>query len=976
MKNLFSLLFVCFYISISFAQSLTSIELLDKSIQYHDPNNRWKNFKATLHFEQRHPMKTEQRFRTTIFDRSRNYFKFIQTTDDEILIREADGENCNNLYNGSTKIPEEVNKKHRFTCERAKMYRDYYEYLYGLPMKLKDQGTIIDPLVKDEIFNGRSVYSIRVTYEKNVGEDIWYFYFDKKSYALIGYRFFHDESKKDGEYISLYGEEIVQGIKIPKNRFWFYNKDDKFLVADLLLPEAGNAVDEDLMKEDYDRAISFGFNNLMNKEIFNLNIRTNWFSDSTGFWFEQHSPEGKKYQQFLTKDLEITALFDHQKVTELLNKLGKDSLKANSLSLQYLEYLNNDTLKFVYKNKHYHLSRNDYILQEIEVPKTSNPMESTSPDGKWKAFTKDYNLYIKSTETEQEYQLSNNGKKHFEYASYVGWADIMEGENGDRPEKFYINWSPDSRYLQANICDLRYADKMYLLDWSVDTLFRPRLLSYYRGSPGDTTMIHYIPVFYDISSKREITNTLPRNTHINSINFTWSDESGKIYAQYSDRGYQKERIELIDLKNKTSKILLTETSETNIDYFPVRYLEKKNLFLFISERSGWRQLYSYHLKDQKINRITQGDFYINSINRIDEEKGRIYFMGSGKEAENNPYHQQLYRIDIGGQNFTLLTPENAHHQVSVSSDGKYFVDNFSTVTSPTTTVLRSTKNGDILKKIANADVSRLYKKGYMLPQPFEAIGRDGETKIYGALWKPSNFDPSKKYPIIDHSYTGPHTQVYPKSFVEGIFNQALAELGFIIIEVDGMGSSGRSKYFHNHSYKNMGMNLKCHVLAIQQLGKRFSWLDTDRVGIFGHSAGGYDAGHAVLQFPDFYKVAVASSADHDFRMEKAWWPEMYMGWPVDSTYHHVSNITMAGNLKGKLLLVNGGLDDNVNPSATFKLAEALVNADKEFDLLILPSQRHGYKDQQHWRYFTKKRWNYFVEYLLGKTPIWDLDWLD
>ena len=178
---------------------------------------------------------------------------------------------------------------------------------------------------------------------------------------MIGYRFFHDESKKDGEYISLYGEEIVQGIKIPKNRFWFYNKDDKFLVADLLLPEAGNAVDEDLMKEDYDRAISFGFNNLMNKEIFNLNIRTNWFSDSTGFWFEQHSPEGKKYQQFLTKDLEITALFDHQKVTELLNKLGKDSLKANSLSLQYLEYLNNDTLKFVYKNKHYHLSRNDKL---------------------------------------------------------------------------------------------------------------------------------------------------------------------------------------------------------------------------------------------------------------------------------------------------------------------------------------------------------------------------------------------------------------------------------------------------------------------------------------------------------------------------------------------------------------------------------------------------------------------------------------
>jgi dipeptidyl aminopeptidase/acylaminoacyl peptidase len=421
---------------------------------------------------------------------------------------------------------------------------------------------------------------------------------------------------------------------------------------------------------------------------------------------------------------------------------------------------------------------------------------------------------------------------------------------------------------------------------------------------------------------------------------------------------------------------LTDTSKTTIDYFPVRYIEKEDLFFFISERSGWRQLYSYQLKNQKINRITQGDFYINDISHINKEKGLVYFMGSGKEAKNNPYHQQLYRIDLDGQNFTLLTPENTHHQVSISSDGKYFVDNFSTVTSPTTTVLRSTETGDVLKKIASADISRLFQKGYMPPQPFEAIGRDGKTKIYGALWKPSNFDPSKKYPIIDHSYTGPHTQVYPKSFVEGIYNQALAELGFIVIEVDGMGSSGRSKYFHNHSYKNMGMNLQGHVLAMKQLSKRFSWLDIDRVGIFGHSAGGYDAGHAVLQFPDFYKVAVASSADHDFRMEKAWWPEMYMGWPVDSTYHQVSNITMAGNLKGKLLLVHGGLDDNVNPSATFKLAEALVDADKEFDLLILPSQKHGYRDPQHWKYFTKKRWNYFVEHLMGKTPIWKLDWLD
>lgn len=226
----------------------------------------------------------------------------------------------------------------------------------------------------------------------------------------------------------------------------------------------------------------------------------------------------------------------------------------------------------------------------------------------------------------------------------------------------------------------------------------------------------------------------------------------------------------------------------------------------------------------------------------------------------------------------------------------------------------------------------------------------------------------QKYPIVDHSYTGPHGQIVPRTFARGIGinNQSLAELGFIVMMVDGLGTAGRSKEFHNHSYKRMGYNLEDHVRAIRQLSALHAWIDTTRVGIFGHSAGGYDAGHAMMQYPDFYKVAVASSADHDFRMEKAWWPEMYMGWPVDSTYHQQSTITMANKLKGKLLITHGGIDENVNPSATFKLAEMLVRADKQFDMLIFPSQKHGYTGPQQY-YFTKKRWNYFVEHLLGAT---------
>ena len=264
-------------------------------------------------------------------------------------------------------------------------------------------------------------------------------------------------------------------------------------------------------------------------------------------------------------------------------------------------------------------------------------------------------------------------------------------------------------------------------------------------------------------------------------------------------------------------------------------------------------------------------------------------------------------------------------------------------------------------------------KDWKAPEIFSAVAHDDQTTIYGALWKPTNFDPGVKYPIIDATYTGPHTHSFPTRYAQAIGPQSFAELGFIVVRVAGLGSSGRSKAFHDYSYKNLGGGLEDHIQAIKQLGRKYSWMDTSRVGIYGHSAGGYDAGRALLAYPDFYKVGVASAGDHDHRMEKAWWPEMYMGWPVDSAYHLQSNITNAGNLEGKLLIVHGGIDENVNPSATFKLAEALINADKQFDMLILPSQRHGFRGK-HQKYFTKLRWNYFLKHLRGLEPIWDIEW--
>jgi dipeptidyl aminopeptidase/acylaminoacyl peptidase len=727
-----------------------------------------------------------------------------------------------------------------------------------------------------------------------------------------------------------------------------------------------------ITQDDYKRAVSFMYANYNNKTAFNLYTQVNWFEDNSGLWFIDHSKQGKSYKTVAFKNGKTELLFDHQKLAEALTRLSNEIVDVNQLALSNIEK-RSKLLLFSSKGKDYELNLKTYELK-VKPPEEEeeNRFESKSPNGKWLAYTRGFNLFIKSTENDQEYQLSFDGQKDYEYATWYGWYDKMEGENGEREKHFYVNWSEDSKWISTSIVDFRTAEKMYLLDYSIDSLYKPKLLSYFRGSPGDTTMVKITPVFYNIDTKKEVKTKLPTGTHINSVSGNWAKTSGVFYARYPERGYLKEFVKRVDLNANTEEILIEETSNTGIDNFEYRVIADKQKIIFLSERTGWRQLHILDLETNQTRLLTSDGYYINNIEYIDDENGIIYFLASGKEDTNNVYHQQLYKVDFKGKE-TLLTPENTHHILQFSEDGTYVVDNHSTINNPTKTVLRDARSGKILTQLTQADVSEAISIGWKAPEVFELTAKDEKTTIYGAFWKPTNFDSSKSYPIIDATYTGPHTQRFPKSFNRGFDNQSLAELGFIVVQIDGLGTFGRSKEFQDHSYKNMGNNLEDHVLAIKFLAKKYSWINIDKVGVFGHSAGGYDTGRAMLGFPDFYKVGVASSADHDFRMEKAWWPEMYQGWPIDDSYEDVSNITNAASLKGKLLLVHGGLDDNVNPSATFKLAEALVKADKEFDLLILPSQRHGYRGQ-HRNYFIKKRWNYFIKHLRGETPIWNFEW--
>ena len=405
-----------------------------------------------------------------------------------------------------------------------------------------------------------------------------------------------------------------------------------------------------------------------------------------------------------------------------------------------------------------------------------------------------------------------------------------------------------------------------------------------------------------------------------------------------------------------------------------RYLPASNEVIWFSERDNWGQLYLYDLQSGKLkNPITRGDGNVTQLLRVDEKARMLYFLAVGREQGRDPYFSHLYRIGFDGANLQLLTPEDATHDVTLSNSGKYFVDSFSKPDEPPVTVLRDS-NGKLLMTLEKADISRLLAIGWHPPTPIVVKARDGQTDLYGLMYKPSTLDPSKKYPIVNHIYPGPQTgSVGGRTFSPARGDaQALAELGFIVVEIDGMGTPWRSKKFHDAYFGDMGDNtLPDQVTGMKQLAKKYPWIDIDRAGIYGHSGGGYAAADAMFRYPDFFKVGISESGNHDNREYEDDWAEKWQGLlktNADGTtnYDSQANQNVAKNLKGHLLLAHGTLDNNVPPYNTLLVVDALVKANKDFDLLLLPNQRHGYGDASN--YMTRRRWDYFVRHLLGAEP--------
>ncbi|GAA0880133.1 S9 family peptidase [Algoriphagus jejuensis] len=724
-----------------------------------------------------------------------------------------------------------------------------------------------------------------------------------------------------------------------------------------------------ITEDTYHRAEYFLLNSIQ-KEVYHLEVIPSWTQESRAFVHSTYTAEGKRFFKTDTEALTTIPAFDHSKLAKLLEDKSGEKIDPRELPIERVSLSNGSKVTFVWRSHNWVWNTKNDSLESLPMS-DRNEMESFSPDKKWMAYSKNYNLYVKNLSTGEETQVSFDGKKGFEYASYYGWSDLMSGENGERPPHFTVNWSPDSKKIYTQIVDLRLAEKMYLLDFSKDEKFRPELLSYYRGSPGDSTVVMYIPVVFDLEKKTEQKLPALASPHFIGISLRWSEDSKKLNGFHFPRGFKE--FLLLEMNTETFDIrqIYSESAPTHINREHAFRRLEDGTFIISSEKSGWNQLYLHDwVTGAELHPITTGEFVVNRLSYLDEENGLLYFEASGKEAGENPYFNHLYRVNLDGSDLQLLTPENAFHEVYISPDGKFAVDNFSAANQPTQSVLIDLKSGERIHQISKADISNLSRRGYKLPVPFTATAKDGKTEIHGVYFLPTTFDTKKKYPVIDYTYTGPHTSTAPKTFKSAILGhqQATAEIGFVVVTVDGLGGAGRSKAFSDVSYNNLGDGTTDHVLAITQLAEKVKFLDINRVGIFGHSAGGYDAGRAMLLHPDFYKVGVASAGDHDFRMEKAWWPEMYMGYPIGDYYHEQSNITNAANLKGHLLLAHGGIDENVNPSATFKLAENLIKAGKDFDLFIWPSRNHSF-GRPPGDYFTKKRWDYFIEHLMGEKPI-------
>ncbi|MGF7155494.1 S9 family peptidase [Novosphingobium gossypii] len=620
----------------------------------------------------------------------------------------------------------------------------------------------------------------------------------------------------------------------------------------------------------------------------------------------------------------------------------------------------------------------DAAGKAVEVEKPDHrELDLLSPDGRTRIVARDFNLVAVDVASGREVPLTTDGTREQPYGrSIPELSDILREGTEEPAMPVSAQWSPDGRYLLSWRLDTRGVRKLSITQQNPPGSFYPRSFSYVYPLAGAEKLPQATRFVIDMKAamKTGKARIVPIAMPAESILYPAPPDMGWVDGQprmlWTERGYAQQAVYRADPVTGKARIVAHEAIKPVVTVTSSMLMPAPELGgeLAISERSGWAQLYLVKPDaPDGGNALTQGQWEVLSVDHVAADKSSLIVTGVGREADRNPYWRALYKVPVAGGAPTELTPEPLDHDAQVSPDGKWIVDQMSSPVSATRAVLRDGATGRIVMDLAKADDSRLRARGYTAPEPFQGLAADGKTPIYGMILRPANFDPGRSYPVIDNVYTGPTTTDVPATWNEArrVGGNSLAQIGAIVVMIDGTGTSRRGQAFRLPAFQNLGeVGLDDHIALIRQMAARYPYMDTSRVGVFGGSAGGYDTARFVLRRPDFFKVGVASSGNHDLRLDKTWWPEVSMGNPDAATWERNSNMSVASQLKGHLLLIHGDIDDNVPVTESFRLAKALMDAGRDVDLVVLLNTTHRVNQP----FFFKKLRDYFTQHLLGESP--------
>ena len=727
--------------------------------------------------------------------------------------------------------------------------------------------------------------------------------------------------------------------------------------------------------EDYQRAEKF-MNYNTTPLVANGPVRATWLPGDR-FWYRNQGASGSEF--FLVDAVKGTKApaFNHAAVAAALTTALGKPVTATQLPFTQITFAA-DSQSFSYDagTKRWTCDVQGTQCTSADRP-APVPNSDISPDGKLAAYIKDHNLWVRDLSTGTDKQLTTDGVKDYGYATdNAGWI------SSDRP---VLKWSPDSKKIATFQQDQRKSGEMYLVN---TTAGHPTLRAWKYPLPGDEFVTMIERVVIEVETAKVVRLKMGQDQHRSSlcddvkcggewVDVQWSPDGSQVAFVSTSRNHQQANLRVADAATGGIREVLEEKGETFLESgngrVNWRYLPGSNEAIWFSQKDNWGQLYLHDLQSGKLKQqLTSGDGNVTQLLRVDEPTRTLYYQGVGKEAGRDPYFRHFYRQGMDGKPAQLLTPEDADHDISLAPSGKFFVDNYSKPDVPTTSVLRD-QSGKVILQLEKMDISRLLATGWKPPMPITVKDRGGVGELYGLLYRPTNFDPAKKYPIINNIYPGPQTgSVGSRQFSAARGDtQAIAELGFIVVQIDGMGTPWRSKRFHAAYYGNMGDNtLPDQVAGMKELASRYPWIDVERAGIYGHSGGGFATAAAMFRFPDFFKVGVSQAGNHDNRVYEDDWAEKWQGLlqkNADGTtnYDNQANQLVAHNLKGKLLLAHGSMDANVPFYSTLLVVDALIKANKDFDLIILPNRGHGFGSEP---YMVRRRWDYFVRHLLGADP--------